>query len=59
VSGVLGWDADAVRREVEGYAERVQAERRSQDLPDDAASEAARLVAPESRQGMRRVTATR
>ncbi|MGN6300896.1 MAG: glycerol-3-phosphate dehydrogenase/oxidase, partial [Angustibacter sp.] len=59
VADVLGWDAGAVRREVEGYAERVQAERRSQDLPDDAASDAARLEAPESRHGMRRVTATR
>ncbi|WP_426563928.1 glycerol-3-phosphate dehydrogenase/oxidase [Angustibacter sp. McL0619] len=59
VSDVLGWDADTVRAEVEGYAERVAAERRSQDLPDDAASDAARREAHEVRPGLRQVTATR
>ena len=59
VADVLGWDGDDVRAEVEGYVARVEAERRSQDLPDDAASDAARLQAPESRPGLRRVTATR
>jgi glycerol-3-phosphate dehydrogenase len=59
VADVLGWDADAVRHETEVYRGRVEAERRSQDLPNDPASEAARLEAPESRPDLRRVTATR
>jgi glycerol-3-phosphate dehydrogenase len=59
VADVLGWDDADVRAEVDGYVARVDAERRSQDLPDDAASDAARLQAPESRPGLRRVIATR
>ncbi|GAB3594441.1 glycerol-3-phosphate dehydrogenase/oxidase [Angustibacter peucedani] len=59
VADVLGWSDDTVRAEVEAYTERVTAERRSQDLPDDAASDTARREAHESRPGLRRVTATR
>jgi glycerol-3-phosphate dehydrogenase len=59
VADVLGWDDATVRAEVEGYAARVEAERHSQDLLDDAASDAARRAAPEVRPGLRQVTATR
>ncbi len=44
---VLGWDADAVEREVSLYEARVEAERASNLAPDDAAADAARLGAPE------------
>ncbi|MGL5857975.1 MAG: glycerol-3-phosphate dehydrogenase/oxidase [Angustibacter sp.] len=59
VADVLEWDGEARKAEVEGYVARVRAERRSQGLDDDAASDAARREAPESRPGMRQVTATR
>jgi len=59
VRDVLGWDDDQVRAEVESYTLRVAAERRSQELGDDAASDAARREAPEVRPGLRHVTATR
>lgn len=59
VRDVLGWDDAAVAREVEAYAARVEAERRSQQLADDAASDAARREAPDVRHGLRSVTATR
>ena len=59
VADVLGWDDATVRAEVDGYTERVRAELRSQDLPDDAASDAARREAHDSRPGLRQVTATR
>jgi glycerol-3-phosphate dehydrogenase len=59
VADVLDWDDAAVKTEVESYTERVAAERRSQDLDDDDASDTARREAPESRPGMRQVTATR
>ena len=59
VRDVLGWDDEQVRAEVDSYTQRVAAERRSQELGDDAASDAARREAPEVRPGLRHVTATR
>jgi glycerol-3-phosphate dehydrogenase len=59
VRDVLGWDDEQVRAEVDSYTQRVVAERRSQELGDDAASDAARREAPEVRPGLRHVTATR
>jgi glycerol-3-phosphate dehydrogenase len=44
---VLGWSEEQASREVEHYLKRVQAERDSQDQPDDASADAARLGAPE------------
>ena len=44
---VLGWSADQVAREVEHYRARVEAERLSQEQPDDQTADAARLGAPE------------
>ncbi|WP_446666003.1 glycerol-3-phosphate dehydrogenase/oxidase [Flexivirga sp. B27] len=55
---VLGWDDATKQREIETYTERVSAERASQELDTDTESDAARLRAPEMRQGLRRVTAT-
>jgi glycerol-3-phosphate dehydrogenase len=43
----LGWDEDTIAREVELYRERVEAERRSQEQPDDRAADLARLSAPD------------
>jgi glycerol-3-phosphate dehydrogenase len=43
----LGWSEEEVRREVDGYAARVQAERDSQEQPDDTTASAARLRARE------------
>lgn len=40
---VLGWDAEARAREVAHYLARVEAERRSQQMPDDARADAVRL----------------
>jgi glycerol-3-phosphate dehydrogenase len=59
VRDVLGWDEATVASELEAYAARVEAERRSQQLGDDAASDAARRQAPDVRPGLRSVTATR
>jgi glycerol-3-phosphate dehydrogenase len=44
---VLGWSAARREAEVERYHERVAAERASQQLPDDASADAARLGARE------------
>jgi glycerol-3-phosphate dehydrogenase len=41
----LGWDSDQVKTEVEHYLARVAAERESQEQPDDATADAARLGA--------------
>jgi glycerol-3-phosphate dehydrogenase len=46
---VLGWDGARRAAEVEAYLHRVDAERRSQQQPDDDAAEAARLAAVEPR----------
>lgn len=50
---ILGWDEDAVAREVEHYRVRVDAERESQHMPDDHTADAARLGAPDVRIGFR------
>jgi glycerol-3-phosphate dehydrogenase len=49
LAGVLGWDDATVRREVEVYTARVEAERDSQQQPDDQAADARRSAAPEAR----------
>jgi glycerol-3-phosphate dehydrogenase len=59
VADVLGWDEATATAEVAAYAARVEAERSSQLLADDAASDAARRQAPDVRPGLRSVTATR
>ncbi|MFC6015314.1 glycerol-3-phosphate dehydrogenase/oxidase [Plantactinospora solaniradicis] len=46
---VLGWDATVRAREVEHYLARVEAERQSQRMPDDATADAARVGAPDVR----------
>jgi len=47
VAGVLGWSRAQVKREVEHYLARVEAERLSQQQPDDQTADTARLGAPE------------
>ncbi|MBV1855393.1 glycerol-3-phosphate dehydrogenase/oxidase [Catellatospora tritici] len=42
---VLGWDEAATEAEIAAYLSRVEAERESQRMPDDAAADAARLSA--------------
>lgn len=49
VADVLGWDAERCRGEVEAYAARVEAERRSQRRQDDRAADAERVAAPDTR----------
>jgi len=44
---VLGWSGEQVKREVEHYRARVEAERLSQEQPDDHTADAARMGAPE------------
>lgn len=44
---VLGWGPEQVDREVEHYLARVDAERESQEQPDDETADAVRLGAPE------------
>jgi len=44
---VLGWDAAQKKREVDHYLKRVEAERESQTMPDDATADAARKGAPD------------
>ena len=46
---VLGWDATVRAREVEHYLARVEAERQSQRMPDDATADAARMGAADVR----------
>jgi glycerol-3-phosphate dehydrogenase len=48
---VLGWDDEAVKREVEHYLLRVAAELESQQQADDHTADAARLGAPDVRLG--------
>jgi glycerol-3-phosphate dehydrogenase len=43
----LGWDAARVEREVALYTKRVEAERASQEQPDDVAADRVRLEAPD------------
>ncbi|WP_436975551.1 glycerol-3-phosphate dehydrogenase/oxidase [Nonomuraea angiospora] len=47
MAGPLGWDSEQVKREVEYYAKRVEAERRSQEQVSDQEADAIRLGAPE------------
>ena len=47
MGGVLGWSEEQVRREVAHYLTRVEAERASQEQPDDETADAARLGAPD------------
>ena len=49
VAPLLGWDDERVGNEVEAYAARVEAERRSQQQDDDLAADAARIAAPDTR----------
>ncbi len=53
---ILGWDEDAIGREVEHYLKRVEAERESQVQPDDHTADAARMGAPDVRIGFRPVS---
>nr|MDT0660256.1 glycerol-3-phosphate dehydrogenase/oxidase [Micromonospora sp. DSM 115978] len=46
---VLGWDTTVRAREVEHYLARVEAERQSQRMPDDATADAARMGAADVR----------
>ncbi|MBP2704809.1 glycerol-3-phosphate dehydrogenase/oxidase [Microbispora sp. RL4-1S] len=47
MAGPLGWDDEQVKREVEYYTKRVEAERASQEEDTDQAADAIRLGAPE------------
>ncbi len=49
VAPVLGWDQETRQREVEHYRARVEAERQSQQEPDDHTADAARLGAADVR----------
>ena len=49
MGGVLGWDEAVRAREVEHYLARVEAERESQRMPDDATADAARMGAADVR----------
>jgi glycerol-3-phosphate dehydrogenase len=49
VADVLSWDEARQREEVETYLASVDAERRAHMQPDDAAAEAIRMTAPDSR----------
>ncbi len=44
---VLGWTEQQIQREVAFYLRRVEAERASQDQPDDESADKVRLAAPE------------
>jgi glycerol-3-phosphate dehydrogenase len=46
---VLGWSSEVEQREIDTYCARVRAERESQSRPDDAAADAVRSAAPETR----------
>jgi glycerol-3-phosphate dehydrogenase len=47
MGGVLGWSEQQCAKEVSHYLVRVQAERESQQMPDDETADSARLGAPE------------
>jgi glycerol-3-phosphate dehydrogenase len=47
MAGVLDWTSEQTEREVENYRLRVEAERASQEQPDDETADAARLGAPD------------
>jgi glycerol-3-phosphate dehydrogenase len=46
---MLGWDQRTREREIETYSARVNAERASQTMADDAGADAVRTAAPENR----------
>ncbi|HEY3753166.1 MAG TPA: glycerol-3-phosphate dehydrogenase/oxidase [Pseudonocardiaceae bacterium] len=52
MAAVLGWDDATVAAEVKAYTARVQAERDSQNEPDDEKADARRREAPEIRQAL-------
>ena len=47
MADALGWDAATIAAEVEIYRARVEAERRSQEQPDDRAADLERTAAPD------------
>ena len=47
MAGVLDWSKEQTSKEVEHYLLRVEAERASQEQPDDETADAARLGAPD------------
>jgi glycerol-3-phosphate dehydrogenase len=47
LAGELGWSDDQIAAEVSQYLARVEAERQSQEAPDDASADAIRRRAPE------------
>jgi len=47
VAPVLGWSRQQIKREVEHYRKRVEAERESQQMPDDETADSARMGAPD------------
>jgi glycerol-3-phosphate dehydrogenase len=49
VAPVLGWDEDRIQSEVAIYLGRVEAERVSQTMPDDASADEARRRGPDER----------
>jgi glycerol-3-phosphate dehydrogenase len=51
---ILGWDDDAIARELDHYEARVAAEVESQQMPDDHTADAARMGARDVRVGGRR-----
>ena len=59
IAPLLGWSDEQKNAEVTSYAERVAAERKSQELETDEASDEARLSAPDPRPDLRKVLATR
>ena len=58
MAGILGWSQETRDTEIKAYADRVEAEIRSQELESDEASDAVRREAEEMRPGLRQVTAT-
>ena len=59
IAPLLGWSDETKNAEITSYVERVEAERKSQELETDEASDAARLEAPDPRPSLRKVLATR
>ncbi len=47
MASALGWDSARTEREVATYLKRVEAERASQEQPDDASADRVRLEAPD------------
>ena len=47
MAGELGWDEARTEREIAHYLKRVEAERASQEQPDDASADRVRLEAPD------------